>query len=76
VNLRGIAIVPVTRFGISNKTSTTSPTDKARRVPKQTPVVEMFNARVCSLSDSDILRLKDNEVCSLKRGVLRRSVDT
>jgi hypothetical protein len=68
--------VPVTRFGISNKTSTTSPTDKARRELKQTPVVEMFNARVCSLSDSDILRLKDNEVCSLKRGVLRRSVDT
>jgi hypothetical protein len=65
--------VPVTCFGISNKISTTSPTHMARRVAKQTPVVEMFNALVYSLSDSGILRLKDNEVCSLKRGVLRRS---
>jgi hypothetical protein len=63
----------VTRFGISNKTSTTSPTHKTTRVAKQTPVAEMFIAFVCSLPDSGILRLKDNEVCSLKRGERRRS---
>src|SRR5271165_419552 len=74
VNLRAMVFSPVTRRGISNKTSRTSPTDTSRLVAKQTPVVEISIALVlCLPSASSFTRLKDNKLRSLKRCEMRRS---
>jgi hypothetical protein len=51
-----------------------SPTDMARLVAKQAPLAEMFIAfACCAPPEQSFLRWKESGVCSLKRGVIRRS---
>jgi len=51
-----------------------SPTDMSSLVAKQAPIAEMFIAfACCSLSEESSLRWKESGVCSLKRGMIRRS---